>query len=159
MIHAMDTLEYLNVRKLCFWLVLFVVPCFAFGQDKLHNLRFVQKPSSDLMTSNEVQQVYQDRSGFIWLATRNGLCAYDGYKVVRYKSNMDMPDLLTNNNILCIKDDARHNLWIGTQDGLNVMNLQTGNVRKYTYPEIPNNLVSCLLVTRDRNVGERSLSV
>ena len=111
MIHAMDTLEYLNVRKLCFWLVLFVVPCFAFGQDKLHNLRFVQKPSSDLMTSNEVQQVYQDRSGFIWLATRNGLCAYDGYKVVRYKSNMDMPDLLTNNNILCIKDDARHNLF------------------------------------------------
>lgn len=152
MIHAMDTLEYLNVRKLCFWLVLFVVPCFAFGQDKLHNLRFVQKPSSDLMTSNEVQQVYQDRSGFIWLATRNGLCAYDGYKVVRYKSNMDMPDLLTNNNILCIKDDARHNLWIGTQDGLNVMNLQTGNVRKYTYPEIPNNLVSCLLVTRDNQV-------
>ena len=65
---------------------------------------------------------------------------------------MDMPDLLTNNNILCIKDDARHNLWIGTQDGLNVMNLQTGNVRKYTYPEIPNNLVSCLLVTRDDQV-------
>lgn len=148
----MNTSGYYDLRKLCFWLVLFAVPCFAFAQSPLYKLRFVQKPSPEMLVSNEVQKVYQDRSGFIWLATRNGLCQYDGYKVNTYKSNMYMPDILTNNNILCIQEDASHNLWMGTQDGLNVMDLKTGNIRKYVYPAIPNNLVSCILVTSDNQV-------
>lgn len=148
----MNTLEYYDLRKLCFWLVLFVVPCLAFGEAPLYKLRFMQKPSPEMLVSNEVQKVYQDRNGFIWLATRNGLCQYDGYKVTTYKSNMYMPDILTNNNILCVQEDTLHNLWIGTQDGLNVMNLETGHIRKYVYPAIPNNLVSCLLITSENQV-------
>ena len=148
----MDTLRHFHLKAICIGLIWLAMPFMASGQDVLRNLHFVQKPSPDMLPSNEVQKVHQDRNGFIWLATRNGLCQYDGYKVTTYKSNMYTPDMLTNNNILCIQDDARQNLWIGTQDGLNVMNLQTGNVRKYTYPKIPNNLVSCLLVTRDNQV-------
>ena len=49
-------------------------------------------------------------------------------------------------------DDYKHNLWIGTQEGLNILNKKTGEIRKILAPEIPNNVVSCLLVTRDHSV-------
>ena len=33
------------------------------------------------LSSNLATQVFQDKSGFIWIATRNGLNTYDGYHI------------------------------------------------------------------------------
>ena len=38
------------------------------------------------------------------------------------------------------------------QEGLNTLNKKTGEIRQYTAPAIPNNAVSCLLVTRENEV-------
>ena len=40
------------------------------------------------MSSSFTTQVYQDRDGFIWVATRNGLNRYDGYKFHIFKKEM-----------------------------------------------------------------------
>lgn len=37
------------------------------------------------LSSNLATQVFQDKSGFIWIATRNGLNNYDGYHIKRNK--------------------------------------------------------------------------
>lgn len=108
--------------------------------------------ASDVLPSAEVQKVYQDREGFVWMATRYGLCKYDGYQGIAYKSNLYTPGLLTNNNIYCFTDDYERRLWIGTQEGLNVFNKKTGEIKRYKAPDIPNNVVSCLLTARDSSV-------
>ena len=59
---------------------------------------------------------------------------------------------MTSNNIYCFADDNDGFLWIGTQEGLNTLNKKTGEIRQYTAPAIPNNAVSCLLVTRENEV-------
>lgn len=100
------------------------------------------------LSNKDVQSVYQDRDGYIWISTRNGLFQYDGYSIVSYKSNYAHPDLLTSNNILCVAEDTNHRLWIGTYGGLNVLDKQTGIIRKINHPEMNGNSIPKILVTR-----------
>lgn len=118
----------------------------------LNKLQFKQLSTLNGLPNDEVQKVYQDKDGFMWFATRYGLCKYDGYEVTLYKSNLYTPDLLTNNNILCLTEDANHNIWIGTIEGINTLDKQTGIITKGKYPEIGTNTVSCLLVDKDHKV-------
>ena len=118
----------------------------------IHHLQFEQLSAPQVLPTNEVQKVYQDKDGFMWFATRNGLCRYDGYETTLYKSNLYAPGLLTNNSITCLADDG-NDLWIGTAEGLNALNKKTGEVRKYfLYPSVPNNVVSALCVTQDGTI-------
>lgn len=100
------------------------------------------------LPNKEVQSIYQDRDGYLWIATRNGLFQYDGYSIVAYKSNFANPDLLTSNNILCVAEDNKHNLWIGTYSGLNVLDKRTGQMRKINNPEMNGNTIPQILVTK-----------
>lgn len=134
-------------------LCLFLAPCllWAVEEDVIYHLEFKQLSAPQSLPTNEVQKVYQDKEGFVWFATRNGFCRYDGYEITLYKSNLYSPELLTNNSILCLVDD-NNSLWIGTSEGLNVMNKRTGKIRKFLAPALPNNLVSSLCVTRDNTL-------
>ena len=64
-------------------------------EDVIYNLKFKQLSAPYFLPTNEVQKVYQDKDGFIWFATRNGLCQYNGYETTLYKSNLYSPVLLS----------------------------------------------------------------
>lgn len=132
----------------------FLFPLFLFASetDVVTKLTFRQLPALKGLPTDEIQKVFQDKDGLIWLASRYGFFQYDGYQLTVYKSNLYTPGLFTNNNVISLVDDDEHNLWVGTQEGLNVLNKKTGEIRKYQYPVIPNNVVSCLLTTRDHSV-------
>ncbi len=122
------------------------------AENLIHNLKFKQLSAPRSLPTNEVQKVYQDKDGFMWFATRSGLCRYNGYETTVYKSNLYSPGLLTSNSISCLADDNNYNLWIATGEGLNVLDKKTGDIRKYLYPSIPNNVVSAVCVMRDNTV-------
>jgi diguanylate cyclase (GGDEF)-like protein len=61
-----------------------------------------------------VDCMFQDHAGFLWLGTDNGLFRYDGARFVEY----GRADGLTNPYILAIQEDAHGRLWIGTSGGL-----------------------------------------
>lgn len=114
----------------------------------------VFKSSSILNTlpSKDVQSVYQDRDGYIWVSTRNGLFQYDGYSLNTYKSNLFRSDLLTNNNVFCAAEDSKHRLWIGTYSGLNVLDKKTGVIRKINHPAMNGNSIPQVLITGDERI-------
>lgn len=113
---------------------------------------FKTLPALNNLPSKDVQSIYQDRDGYIWISTRNGLFQYDGYSITPYKSNLYRPDLLTNNNIFCTTEDANHRLWIGTYSGLNVLDKRTGLIHKVNKPEMVGNGISTILVTRNNRI-------
>ena len=49
-------------------------------------------------------------------------------------------------------EDAQHRLWIGTYSGLNVLDKQTGQIRKIDDPEINGIGISQILVTSDNRI-------
>ncbi len=59
----------------------------------------------------------QDRSGFIWIGTQDGLSRFDGYEFRVYKSDRDDPWSLSQNHVWSLAADADGSLWVGTQAG------------------------------------------
>lgn len=117
-----------------------------------YSLQFHQLSTLNGLPSNEVQRVYQDKTGYIWIGTSNGLCQYDGYQIKSYKSNMYTMNLLSNNEIHCIAEDNNNKLWIGTYEGLNVMDKTTGIISRIDCEGLRNNFIERVLISRDNRV-------
>ena len=68
------------------------------------------------LSSSYVNHVYQDRQGFIWVSTQNGLNRYDGYSFYTYTTNEGLPI----DNIICVIQDKNNLIYVGTTSGLYV---------------------------------------
>lgn len=69
----------------------------------------------DGLPSNNVSTIIQDKQGLIWTSTWNGLCYFDGYNFVSYRSSEDNGWLSTN-RILLIKHNSNNDIWLITYD-------------------------------------------
>ena len=69
------------------------------------------------LSNNFVRCVYQDKTGFMWFGTYDGLNRYDGYEFRIFRNNFKNNRSLINNWINAISEDAKGNLWIGTRQG------------------------------------------
>ncbi len=72
----------MSISKLFYtiYFTILVIPCNIAG-NLLNNLKFNQFSTFNGLPNNMVHQVYQDRDGYIWIATFYGLFQYDGYEV------------------------------------------------------------------------------
>ena len=70
------------------------------------------------LSSSFTNQVYLDKDGFIWSATRNGLNKYDGYQFRIYKKEKDQQRGMASNYVNCIIQDKRGMFYIGMYGAL-----------------------------------------
>lgn len=133
------------------WLFIFCLSWFVSltraSEPALPVFRFAHISAQNGLPSDEVRQVYQDKDGYIWIATNSGLCLYDGFQIKTFKSNLHTPGLFSNNNINSVMEDSRHQLWIATYNGVNIMDKTTGKIKKINSRELEKNVVDRLLVT------------
>ncbi|MBU0490823.1 MAG: response regulator [Chloroflexi bacterium] len=79
------------------------------------------------LSQSVVQAIVQDRKGFLWFGTQDGLNRYDGYEFVVYKHDPEDPGSLSNNHVWALVEDDQGRLWIGTAGGgLDMWDWQTG---------------------------------
>lgn len=71
----------------------------------------------DNINLGEVYQVMQSKSGFIWLATLEGLIRFDGYNAKRYVHNPDDPHSISHDMVMGLAEDNKGNLWVSTLGG------------------------------------------
>ncbi len=85
----------------------------GFGQE----ISFKNITLGNGLTGHLVNSITQDKYGFIWIGTNNGLDLYDGNNFTPYFYQPDQINSLPGNDItnLCISGDT---LWIGTSKGL-----------------------------------------
>lgn len=72
---------------------------------------FLDKGLSDV----RVTSIMQDKIGFMWFGTVNGLNRYDGYSIKTFYADKD--NGLPSNNIRTVFSDSKGVLWIGTTKG------------------------------------------
>lgn len=87
------------------------------------------------LSNNIVYETYQDREGFIWIATDNGLNRFDGYDFKIFYHNTEDSTSLSNNVVRTILEDSNGNMWIGTLDGLNLYNRKTETFKRFNTPQ------------------------
>jgi len=67
----------------------------------------------DGLSSDVVYRCTQDREGFMWFATQNGVCRYDGFNYDIFT----IEDGLTDNEVLNVKQDSKDRVWFLTLNG------------------------------------------
>jgi signal transduction histidine kinase/ligand-binding sensor domain-containing protein len=93
------------------------------------------------LSDSRVQAIVQDRAGFIWFGTNNGLNRYDGYDVVAYRHDTTNPHSLSGNFVEDLYEDRSGTLWVGTRSGLNAFDRRTKRFTRYRHdPADPRSL-------------------
>lgn len=87
---------------------------------QINAAKFKHLSVQDGLSRSWVKCIHQDKYGFLWFGTENGLNKYDGYTFKVYKHNSAYKNSLSHNNINVIYEDNKGNLWIGTHVGLNL---------------------------------------
>jgi len=78
-----------------------------------NNLVFEHYSVQNGLPNPTVYALLQDKYGFLWIATGDGLCRYDGYEFKVYKNNPNDSTSLPSNTVLSLIEDHEGNLWIG----------------------------------------------
>ncbi len=67
----------------------------------------------DNLVHNNINQIFQDAKGFLWIATAEGLSRFDGYGFVNYGIQDGLNQIFVND----IAVDRQGNLWAATNGG------------------------------------------
>jgi signal transduction histidine kinase/ligand-binding sensor domain-containing protein/DNA-binding response OmpR family regulator len=70
------------------------------------------------LSSSLINQVYQDKKGYVWIATEDGLNRFDGTRFVTYRMTAGDSTSLKNNYVRSLFEDSRGQLYVGCIDGL-----------------------------------------
>ena len=104
-----------------------------YSQSLNRNCKFVRYSTKTGLSSNSQRCVTQDKEGFIWIGTGDGLNRFDGYTFKVYKNNQNDPSSLRSNVIDCLLTDSEGNVWVGTfGGGLSRYNKEKDNFVNYT---------------------------
>lgn len=98
------------------------------------------------LSNNYVVSIAQDKQGFLWFATEEGLNKFDGTRFITYLKNEDLTRQgITGNELNCLLDDPQDSiLWIGTQRaGLNAYDYVNNTFLCYRHDgENPESLIT-----------------
>lgn len=77
------------------------------------------------LCDNSICCIKQDKNGFLWIGSFNGLSRYDGYRFESFYHDADNPQSIANRVVrsLCPSDDG---IWIGTDSGIDFYSFADG---------------------------------
>ena len=111
--------DYLNehmLKQLLPALLLLHGACHTVVGQQARQYSFTQYSTANGLVSNHVNAVGQDKKGFIWLATTNGLQRFDGREFITFKHNRNNPYSIPSNNLASMYCDKKGRVWIVNED-------------------------------------------
>ncbi len=103
------------------------------GQDRID---FDHLSLEQGLSQSIIEQIVQDRKGFMWFATEDGLNRFDGYRFTVYKNVPGNPNTLSYNELKALYEDRDGILWVGIfESGLNSFDPSTEEVVRYRHDD------------------------
>src|SRR4051812_6577129 len=107
-----------KLKPICMALLLWMTGNNLYGQQAIT----LEKVTGDGLTNYYIKCIQQDKSGFLWFGTEEGLFRYDGYTFTAYKNFPADNQSLCNNNIEFLYPEEDGSLWVGSRGGLSCIN-------------------------------------
>lgn len=83
------------------------------------------------LSQGMIFDLIQDKEGFIWVATKNGLNRYDGYGFKIFANDPYNAYSLSSNTVVKLFEDSKGRIWAGTENaGLNIYDKQSGKFHR-----------------------------
>ena len=101
---------------------------------------FSQLLTQDGLSQDTITAVTQDKYGFMWIGTQEGLNRWDGRKIEQFLNNPDDKTTISNDHISDILDDNEGTLWIATIGGLNIYDKHKQTFRRFEGFDVKNKL-------------------
>jgi ligand-binding sensor domain-containing protein len=81
------------------------------------------------LPSEKIRTLAQDRDGFLWIGTNNGLARFDGYGFEVLQNNTSDKKSISSDNIVELEPASDGQLWVGHYEkGLDLLDTKTGKV-------------------------------
>ena len=103
----------------------------AGGRPLPRDLKFTHLTTKDGLAQDNVVAILQDRQGFMWFATGEGLNRYDGHSFVVYRNDPKDPGSLSHNFIRTVFEDDQGYLWVAAYPGINRFDPRTERTTRY----------------------------
>ena len=95
-------------------------------------LNFGHISVEDGLSNRYVNCLLQDRTGFVWFGTDDGLNRYDGYDIKIYRNDPEDSATISNSIIWSLFEDKEGYIWVGTKGGkLNRYDPHTDNFKHW----------------------------
>lgn len=101
------------------------------------------------LSNNTVYCTLQDKHGFLWFGTKDGLNRFDGYTFKIFRHDPKDKNSVSSNMIHALSLDKDGNLWVGNDQGLDKYNFKTEN---FTHVNASNtDAVRCIVNDQNNN--------
>lgn len=108
-----------------------------------NDLKFEHLGIREGLSHSNVRGILQDKQGFMWFSTHDGLNKYDGHKFTVYKNIPNDSASLSHNDLWRIIEDRNGNIWITTWGGgVNMFDRKTERFTRYKYNKHNANSIS-----------------
>ncbi len=127
-------------RTNCLLLLFFALAC-SHASGQYYNLGFRNYSSFNGLSQSEVQCVYEDKTGFLWIGTGYGLTLFDGRDFTSYYHRINDSTSLGGNLISDITEDKKGRLWFSIYNsGISRMDPLTKKFRNF-HPSVKKNSI------------------
>lgn len=109
-------------------LIVFIFHTFYVFADLNEGYAFRSLDINNGLSQNTVHAILQDKQGFMWFGTKDGLDRYDG---ISFRAFMKESGTLGNNFITSLYEDQQGQIWIGTDVGLYVYSPEHETVERF----------------------------
>lgn len=130
--------------------LLFLISSWCLGQTPF---QFKQIKDNEGLLGNHVNGFLQDKDGFLWIGTYDGLKRYSGAHTNVFRTNRHDSTSICDNVVHKMCEDKTGRIWFGTNNGVAIFDKQTNrfkNIRNYN--NVP--LTGCMniLLGMDGNI-------
>jgi len=151
----------MKLKPKAIFIILFLLLCTVVCRSQqTHSLRVNRISVVDGLKSNSIYCIKQDRRGFIWIGTENGLSRYDGYRFVNFTQLSPDKKQVTDKRvgqIVFSKDGYYLNAITSTRDTA-VYNLRLNRFEAYHRYVAPQNKVIAQTVIEEKFNGYKFVS-
>jgi ligand-binding sensor domain-containing protein len=126
-----------------------LLTCFVALHAQDHPLFFQRISLEQGLSQTIVENILQDKRGFMWFSSEDGLNKYDGYTFTVIRNDPGNTNSLSHNTISFLYEDRLGRLWVGTNNGgLNRYDPDTESFIRYRYdPGDPYSLSNDIILT------------
>lgn len=144
-----------SIWGLCYLLLFLLINTSQLNAEPAFQFHTLDKQEG--LASSVVYDIAEDKDGFIWFATEDGLQKYDGFEFVSYRHQGSNQKSISSNIVRKLLIDNYGRLWVGTDNGLDLFRQEYDDFLRissldYTEKKTNNYRVRALFQSEDNTI-------